>query len=366
MDATFGGLQRGQGVGLALQITVVADQSLGAGSCDQAPEKLKASLGGVVYSPNGAVFGHRCGWLLEPFGGPSMDRLKRMANAFGQHLREALACFGLGLCDSLRPGAFFKSLLLWIVTVGLWGAIFWIYAKQIMVASLVISGLFVMGLVLFAPTALPLAVGGPATVSGMAAAAGPIMMVIGIAVAGAVVVFVLLFLAAQFTSARLVVQYGWMPRIRERQGKRYSSLAVRPDLSFTSGLMDFAGISGTLLAGIIVSLLLPFTAGIVIGLLFCYLNVRVLFKKALNGYATDTEWRQLVKARRGTMTLLGILLVLSFVVPPLGLLAPMALGTSVGHLAMRSLVALRAGEPPFGVKETSKVVDGAGVAVSKG
>ncbi|HGJ7710028.1 TPA: EI24 domain-containing protein [Pseudomonas aeruginosa] len=91
----------------------------------------------------------------------------------------------------------------------------------------------------------------------------------------------------------------------------------------------------------LVGLLVPLYNGVLLLLALAYLNIRFLLPATLAGLADAGEQLAVLRARRGSLLLFGLLILLLALVPLLNLLLPAVLGGGTCHLANRGLAQLR-------------------------
>ncbi|MFP9025986.1 hypothetical protein ACLI38_35085, partial [Pseudomonas aeruginosa] len=121
--------------------------------------------------------------------------------------------------------------------------------------------------------------------------------------------------------------------------RRVSASVGMFSLSRVSGfrLAPWLGVSGSIL----VCLLVPLYTGVLLLLVLAYLNIRFLLPATLSGLADAGEQLAVLRARRGSLLLFGLLILLLALVPLLNLLLPAVLGGGTCHLANRGLAQLR-------------------------
>ncbi|MGY4530912.1 uncharacterized protein involved in cysteine biosynthesis [Pseudomonas sp. TE3786] len=258
------------------------------------------------------------------------------AAAFG----EAFTCLGLAFRDSLRPGILLRSAGLCILMFALWTWLFFKYYEQIGIACgalsfFVIYGGAVLGLL----PSLSGGGGGSGSVVAMGGmGAGLAMLVIYVA-ALALVMFAVLYIAAIVASIRLALSWVMMGAMRERCIRHYPELQRRADrdrqllLGARYVIGPWLGVTlGTLLC-----LLIPLLNGVLLLLLFAYLNVRFLTPAAFASLATSSEQLAALSGRRGAVMAFGLLVFLLAAVPVVNLLVPALLAGGACHLAYRGL-----------------------------
>ncbi|MDF5795059.1 EI24 domain-containing protein [Pseudomonas aeruginosa] len=131
--------------------------------------------------------------------------------------------------------------------------------------------------------------------------------------------------------------------MKEQVRQRYPRLAPasgeRISLWRAAGfrLAPWLGVSGSILVG----LLVPLYNGVLLLLALAYLNIRFLLPATLAGLADAGEQLAVLRARRGSLLLFGLLILLLALVPLLNLLLPAVLGGGTCHLANRGLAQLR-------------------------
>ncbi|EMB2846102.1 TPA: EI24 domain-containing protein [Pseudomonas aeruginosa] len=155
--------------------------------------------------------------------------------------------------------------------------------------------------------------------------------------------FVVLYAASIVFGIRLGLRIGLLGQLKEQVRQRYPRLAPasgeRISLWRAAGfrLAPWLGVSGSILVG----LLVPLYNGVLLLLALAYLNIRFLLPATLAGLADAGEQLAVLRARRGSLLLFGLLILLLALVPLLNLLLPAVLGGGTCHLANRGLAQLR-------------------------
>ncbi|WP_121496943.1 EI24 domain-containing protein, partial [Pseudomonas aeruginosa] len=155
--------------------------------------------------------------------------------------------------------------------------------------------------------------------------------------------FVALYAASIVFGIRLGLRIGLLGQLKEQVRQRYPRLAPasgeRISLWRAAGfrLAPWLGVSGSILVG----LLVPLYNGVLLLLALAYLNIRFLLPATLAGLADAGEQLAVLRARRGSLLLFGLLILLLALVPLLNLLLPAVLGGGTCHLANRGLAQLR-------------------------
>jgi len=232
--------------------------------------------------------------------------LGRLAPAFGQ----ALACVGTGLRDGLHPRVILQSLGIWLVSLLLWVAVFWIWHGEI-------HGLFEQ----LQSRWLGSFRGGSA-VAWLASAVA--------------------FVLAVLLTARLLTELFLMRTIQALVLRRHPQLVRAEGGSWRVALLNSVG-PYLLVAVVALPLMLVPVLGVVaLFVLFGYVNVRSTVPDALDGLATHEEVRALVQGSRTEMAVLGALATLLMMVPPITLVGPSFFGATVTQFSLKRLLAQRA------------------------
>jgi Etoposide-induced protein 2.4 (EI24) len=154
--------------------------------------------------------------------------------------------------------------------------------------------------------------------------------------------FVLAYVLLVIVSMALVILFVLMPRIRQ------TCLRAYPQLAPASGSLALLGpwrnamwLLMSLGVGGGASLILPGLGSLIGVALVSYFNLRGLVYEALDGLATVAEQEQLLRRQRLPILGLGLALSAFGMVPVLGLLSPLVMGTSACHLAFQALLQQR-------------------------
>ncbi len=219
----------------------------------------------------------------------------------------------LGLRDGLRPGLALSSLMWMIGVIIAWGLCFALAPDRWW--SLDALAAMVQGLIPLESTfAKPLAALG----------------------------FVLAYVLLVIVSMALVILLVLMPRIRDTCLRAYPALQpASTGLALLGPWRNAVYLVSALLAGGVASLMLPVVGSLLMVTLVSYFNVRGLLYDALDGLATPAEQEAVLRRQRPAILLLGLLLSALALVPVLGLLSPLIMGTSASHLAFAALARQR-------------------------
>jgi Etoposide-induced protein 2.4 (EI24) len=221
----------------------------------------------------------------------------------------ALRALLLGLKDGLRPRLAWSSLMWTIAVLAAWALAFAL-APDAWWSLATVAGL----LQAWAPW--------PATVAQVLAA----------------LVFGLSYVLLVIVSMALVILLVLMPRIRAICLRAYPGLQpASAGMALMGPWRNAVYLVSALLAGGLASLLLPVVGSLVLVALVSYFNVRGLLYDALDGLATPAEQEAVLHRQRPAILLLGLLLSALALVPVLGLLSPLIMGTSASHLAFAAL-----------------------------
>ncbi|EPD2614676.1 TPA: EI24 domain-containing protein [Pseudomonas aeruginosa] len=277
-----------------------------------------------------------------------MERIRRWYRQSLAAATEAATCFALGFRESLQPAALFRSaslcilvsvLCTWlfvhffepIIRICGWAALY--TAFSVANFALIPSG-----------SLIEAGSGGPyfdplAAFNGLAGLAQLAFYFVGYAA----LFFVALYAASIVFGIRLGLRIGLLGQLKEQVRQRYPRLAPasgeRISLWRAAGfrLAPWLGVSGSILVG----LLVPLYNGVLLLLALAYLNIRFLLPATLAGLADAGEQLAVLRARRGSLLLFGLLILLLALVPLLNLLLPAVLGGGTCHLANRGLAQLR-------------------------
>lgn len=228
----------------------------------------------------------------------------------GPGLREAIGCVATGLRDGLHPRLILQSLAIWLASLLLWGAVFWIWHGEI-------HGLFEQ-----LQSRIVGAFRGDAAVAWLAT-------------------FVA-FALAMLVTACVLVNLTMMRTIRALVLRRHPGLERIEGGSWRSGLLNAVGHYGTVALIALPLMLVPLLNVVALFLLFNYVNVRGLVPDALDGVASSEEVRALISASRVEMVVLGTLAMLVALVPPITLVGPSFFGATVAQFSLRRLAVQRA------------------------
>lgn len=239
-------------------------------------------------------------------------------------LLDLLHSLRLGVRDAIRPAVLLVSLLTALAAFALCSALFLVFWPALSSLSHSVS---------LAALAVPLAwLGMAAPEPGSLLAAGARMLSWLLLLVG--------WLLSILLSYRLALEFVLMARISALVRQHYPQLpAQRSDLASRLYLLCAPLLTLVLLAPLF--LLLPLFGGPLLFALSGYLLVRSLMGDALDGLASGSEVRELLRRNRPGMLLLGMLLSALILIPPLGLLAPGLIGSCVCHFACRRLLVLR-------------------------
>jgi len=155
-------------------------------------------------------------------------------------------------------------------------------------------------------------------------------------------VFLLAYVAGVIATMALVLLLVLMPRIRETCLRAYPALQpASTGMALLGPWRNAAYLLSALLGGGVASLALPVVGSLLMVTLVSYFNVRGLLCDALDGLASPAEQEVVLRRQRGAILLLGMLLSALAMVPVLGLLSPVIMGTSASHLAFGALMKQR-------------------------
>lgn len=251
--------------------------------------------------------------------------------------REAVACMLLGIRSALTLRSIVFSLSLWVVAIGLWGAVLFVFREQVTQLAAAAVAVVVYGLGILFPKLAPSSSGVVGGGIGMAVAAMSTVALSWLAIA-------LTYVFAVLITVRVLAELFLMGYVQKQALKSYPTLASFDKTNRTSGSMSF-GIWVRPWAALILlgplCLLLPVIGSVFLFVLLSYLNSRFLVNDATNDIASSAEVYQFIKTNRMELLALGILSTLMNFVPLFGLLSPWATGSAVCHLTMRHLSARR-------------------------
>ncbi|MCR3830246.1 EI24 domain-containing protein [Pseudomonas aeruginosa] len=277
-----------------------------------------------------------------------MERIRRWYRQSLAAATEAATCFALGFRESLQPAALFRSASLCILVSVLCTWLFVHFFEPIIRLcgwAALYTAFSVANFALIPNGSLIEAgSGGPyfdplAAFNGLAGLAQLAFYFVGYAA----LFFVALYAASIVFGIRLGLRIGLLGQLKEQVRQRYPRLAPasgeRISLWRAAGfrLAPWLGVSGSILVG----LLVPLYNGVLLLLALAYLNIRFLLPATLAGLADAGEQLAVLRARRGSLLLFGLLILLLALVPLLNLLLPAVLGGGTCHLANRGLAQLR-------------------------
>jgi len=157
-----------------------------------------------------------------------------------------------------------------------------------------------------------------------------------------VLVFMLAYVAGVIATMALVLLLVLMPRIRETCLRAYPALQpASSSMALMGPWRNAVWLLSALLGGGVASLALPVVGTLLMVTLVSYFNVRGLLYDALDGLASPAEQEAVLRQQRPAILTLGLLLSALALVPVLGLLSPVIMGTSASHLAFGALMKQR-------------------------
>ncbi|MCW5226058.1 50S ribosomal protein L11 methyltransferase [Pseudomonas aeruginosa] len=277
-----------------------------------------------------------------------MERIRRWYRQSLAAATEAATCFALGFRESLQPAALFRSASLCILVSVLCTWLFVHFFEPIIRlcgwAALYTAFSVANFALIPSGSLIEAGSGGPyfdplAAFNGLAGLAQLAFYFVGYAA----LFFVALYAASIVFGIRLGLRIGLLGQLKEQVRQRYPRLAPasgeRISLWRAAGfrLAPWLGVSGSILVG----LLVPLYNGVLLLLALAYLNIRFLLPATLAGLADAGEQLAVLRARRGSLLLFGLLILLLALVPLLNLLLPAVLGGGTCHLANRGLAQLR-------------------------
>ncbi len=156
---------------------------------------------------------------------------------------------------------------------------------------------------------------------------------------------VLLFIPLVWLTALMILSmFGMQAMVEHVAGRNFPQLARRKGGSVAgsawNGVVALAGLAGLALLSAPFWLLPPLWPLIPVAIAG-WLNQRVLRYDALAEHATADEMREIFRARRGSLYLLGAVLALLAYVPLVGFVAPVVFGLVFIHFLLAELEALR-------------------------
>jgi CysZ protein len=159
------------------------------------------------------------------------------------------------------------------------------------------------------------------------------------------ILMALLLVPAVFLTALIILSiFGMQEMVEHVAARRFPQLARRPTSSLAgslwNGVVALAGFAGLALLSVPLWLVPPLWPLIPVAIVG-WLNQRVLRHDALAEHATGDEMRQIFRARRRTLYLMGALLALLSYVPVLNLILPVLFGLAFIHFLLGELQALR-------------------------
>ncbi|VTL98256.1 Uncharacterised protein [Pseudomonas aeruginosa] len=277
-----------------------------------------------------------------------MERIRRWYRQTLAAATEAATCFALGFRESLQPAALFRSAGLCILVSVLCTWLFVHFFEPIIRfcgwAALYTAFSVANFALIPSGSLIEAGSGGPyfdplAAFNGLAGLAQLAFYFVGYAA----LFFVALYAASIVFGIRLGLRIG---PARTTEGAGPPTLPAtgtrfrRKDLAVACRgfrLAPWLGVSGSILVG----LLVPLYNGVLLLLALAYLNIRFLLPATLAGLADAGEQLAVLRARRGSLLLFGLLILLLALVPLLNLLLPAVLGGGTCHLANRGLAQLR-------------------------
>lgn len=279
-------------------------------------------------------------------------RLKARFHALLLAFGEAFTCLALALRSSLRPGILLGSSGLCLLLFGLVSWLFYAHYELLgsaagLLSLFVVYGAAVLGL-------LPGISGSAAGIPGMAGIAPALALLLLLAAALTLLILALLYVGLILLGIRLSLRWVLMGSLRRRALQAYPQLAGRRSDEGPSLLGLRYRIAPWLGLGIgpLLCLLVPLLNGVLLLLLFAYLNVRLLMPAAFAGIASGRQQMQAVRQQRGAICAFGLLVLLLACVPLINLLLPALFGAGTCHLAYRGL--LRA-EAATGAQQAAQV-----------
>lgn len=148
----------------------------------------------------------------------------------------------------------------------------------------------------------------------------------------------------QLTALLILGMFGMPAMVNHVASRSFPGLERRRGGGFAgsawNGVVSLLGMAGLVLASLPFWLLPPLWPVIPVVILG-WVNQRVLRYDALAEHADAEEMRQLFRARRGSMYLLGVLLALIAYIPVVGLFAPVVFGLAFIHYLLAALQAHR-------------------------
>lgn len=259
-------------------------------------------------------------------------------------VRETFVCLGLALRDAAHPKLAFLSLGTGLLASLFWLAVLVIWWQPIWLGAQVVATAIAAGIVFTLMPAAPAVGGSVAAMGNIASAYAPWLLAIQFGPIFTVFVLVGGYLLLVMLSVRILLELMLMTRIQTRVLRRYPGVERGADASFRAGLRDWLGTTSTFVFGGLLCLIVPVLGGALFFVLASYLNVRSLINDALEDVASDAERRQVIKANRLRMALLGVLMSALMLVPVVGFFMPVLLGAAVVHLSVRAHLRLKAGE----------------------
>lgn len=251
--------------------------------------------------------------------------------------REAVACMLLGIRSALTLRSIVFSISLWIVAIGLWGSIFFMFREQVSQLATAAVAVVVFGLTSLFPGLMPSSSGVVGGGIGTAIATISTVALSWLAIALAYVIAVII-------TVRVMAELFLMGYVQKQALKSYPNLTSLDKASRTSNSMSFGMWVRPWAALILLGplcLILTVIGGVFLFVLLSYLNSRFLVNDATSNIASTTEVYQFIKTNRIELLALGVLSTLLNFVPLFGLLSPWATGSAVCHLTMRHLLARR-------------------------
>jgi uncharacterized protein involved in cysteine biosynthesis len=255
-------------------------------------------------------------------------------------LPEAITCVVLGLREAFSRKLILFSIGLWLGAVALWTLILVFAWGLIKALAGFITAWTLLGVFAVFPQWLP--VSAQAKLSGVSLPVGAEALLGPVFHGVTWIILALLIIACVLTTARIGLELFLMPLVRREVERRYPPFPKHPTSNLLTPIKNAAKMG--LLAVVIglPCLFIPVVNIVLLFTLFGYLNVRTLVNEALDGLASPAEQRNVIRASRLHMVMLGSLLAGVMSIPFVGLFGPSWIGASTSHLCLRTLLHLRA------------------------
>lgn len=268
-----------------------------------------------------------------------MNLLKYKFNLWLAALHEASKCLALGARDTLSPSLLVRSAGFSIVASLLWIYVYVKFFSEISLTMAYFALISVMGMLASVFQGLAPHTGGsivamgniPAGIVHAMPALFQIVQIFMLFAAIAVALYILLYLFAVTTTFSLVLPRFLMEKSKRHVIRHYPSHSGDTAAAPANALKKYLRISLILL----LCLCIPLLAGLVLFLMLCYMNMRLMYSKAAHSMPSPAAEIQKLSHLWRPLLLLGIALMFLTAIPVFNLLVPGMMCTCVFHLIHR-------------------------------